>query len=739
MQNLKDTSRLYLQAGLSVLPANPQMKFAALPAWKEYQKRLPTEAELTAWFGNGQTGLCIVAGAVSGNLEMIDFDLQAERFGAWQQMVCEQSPELFNQLVIETSQSGGRHVIYRCQSEVCGSMKLAQRKIQTPGSDEIVIGNKSYKPRQDKDGSWAVVLTLIETRGQGGLFLCAPTPGYDLVQGDLTQIPVLTTEQRDVLLEAALALNAFFPPEDVVAASTSPANTLRPGDDYNARGDVKSLLQQHGWTCVKGGENEYWRRPGKTCGSSASLKNGVFYVFSTSAHPFEIRKPYSPFGVYAVLEHNGDFGKAAAELAKQGYGEKLPLPEQDDSVDLSGILKNDSAESQQDAAVSLDELIGRFKGLNPPIIHGLLREGETMNIIAAPKVGKSWLVNSLSIAIATGLDWLGFKVEQGPVLVVDNELHVNTLTYRYMELAKAMKLDPKLFNQQIHIKSLRGQLKDLMALSQYFKQLKPNTYKVIIVDAFYRTLPDKTDENDNGSIARLYNILDCLAMYLNCAFILIHHTSKGNQSQKSITDVGAGAGSQSRAVDAHLVLRPHEDSDKIVMDAAVRSWPPMDSLVLRKQHPLFEIDTEADPTALLGAEKKRQEKSEPTLEEFVEHCIGNQDPCSMTDIVRQAKEGFSLSERKAKSMVESALEENLAVKWTVGARTQYAQHRDGFNCEMGQWVAAILAHNPDADTAQIAQITGLSDRYIRRLKSGTDPELDEIEFRPSSALSPEDL
>ena len=29
----------------------------------------------------------------------------------------------------------------------------------------------------------------IETRGEGGLFLCSPTDGYDLVQGDLTDVP----------------------------------------------------------------------------------------------------------------------------------------------------------------------------------------------------------------------------------------------------------------------------------------------------------------------------------------------------------------------------------------------------------------------------------------------------------------------------------------------------------------------------------------------------------------------
>ncbi len=735
MPNLKEISLSYLQNGLSVLPANVHLKFAALSQWKEYQKRLPYDSEINNWFSNGNGGMCIVTGKVSGNLEMLDFDLCGEAFGRWCELIKQAMPDILPLLVIEKSQSGGMHVIYRCKTEISGNMKLAQRKQIVPSSDEVEIYGKKYKPRKDKDGNWFVILTLIETRGEGGLFLCAPSPGYELIQGSFTAIPALTADDRDILLEAAWALNEFVPEPIGEPAEPLSSTSFRPGDDYNARGDVRALLQSHGWTCVKGGENEYWRRPGKQVGWSATLKSGVFYVWSTNANPFEAEKPYSPFSVYTLLEHNGDFTQAARALAGQGYGQ---IEQNNNNVDISGIVGKDSineSEEWQDDAVCLENLITNFGGLNPPIIHGLLREGETMNIIAAPKVGKSWLVNSLSISIATGLDWLGFKVEQGSVLVIDNELHVNTITYRYMELAKAMKLNPKLFSQQVKIKSLRGQLKDLMALSQYFQRLVPNTYKVIILDAFYRTLPDKTDENDNGAIARLYNSLDCHAMRLNCAFVLIHHTSKGNQSQKSITDVGAGAGSQSRAVDTHVILRPHEDEDKIVMDAAVRSWAPLEPLVLRKQHPLFEVDTSADPTALLGTEKKREPKQEVTLNEFVETCIGSQDPCLMSDIVRLASKHYDLSERKTKAIVDSAIDENLAVKIHTSNRIQYAKFREGFSGEKGQWVAALLARNPDADVANIAQLTGASQRYVRMVKNGNDAEMAGNDFRDISTLT----
>jgi hypothetical protein len=351
---MKQYAIQYRNAGLSVLPANVQLKFAALPQWKAYQRRLPTEAQVQEWFANGAAGLCIVTGAVSGNLEMIDFDLQAQLFEPWRMRVQQAAPDLLSRLTIETSQSGGRHVIYRCDSQICGNLKLAQRKLCLPSGDEVVIGGKTCRPRQDKEGNWSVILTLIETRGQGGLFLCAPTPGYTLVQGDLTNLPVLSAQEREFLLEAAWSLNEYIPEPERLPQATGPTDSLRPGDDYNARGDVSALLQSHGWSCVKGGDNEYWRRPGRTVGWSATLKDKVFYVWSANAHPFEPEKAYAPFTVYALLEHGGDFRKAAAELSKHGYGQKPEIHTAD--VDLSGILASPDKSLPEDPGPIPEEL-----------------------------------------------------------------------------------------------------------------------------------------------------------------------------------------------------------------------------------------------------------------------------------------------------------------------------------------------------------------------------------------------
>ena len=306
----------YLQAGLCVLPANLKEKRPALPRWKPFCGRLPTQQELESWFAEPRPA-CVLAGSVSGNLEMLDFDHGGQWFDPWADAVAMELDGLLQRLVIETSQSGGRHVIYRCGELVSGNRKLAQRLIPAERGEAGVVDGKPYVPRNAGDRD-EVTCTLIETRGEGGLFLCAPTPGYELCQGSLTALPVLNPTERAILLEAACALNEAIPlPEPSPALGNG---SSRPGDDFNERGDLRALLRRHGWTRIRSGENEHWRRPGKQLGCSATLKANTLFVFSSNAAPFQPDRAYSPFAAYALLEHGGDFPAAAAALRAEGYG-----------------------------------------------------------------------------------------------------------------------------------------------------------------------------------------------------------------------------------------------------------------------------------------------------------------------------------------------------------------------------------------------------------------------------------
>ena len=584
----------------------------------------------------------------------MDFDNHGELFAAWMERI---DTSLLSRLVVEQTPSGGYHVFYRSEEPVDGNLKLA---------------------RGIRDGKEK---TLIETRGEGGLFLCAPTEGYVLQQGDLANLAVIPPDARKALLDAARSLDelpaANCPPApagadtgqrgaDFAPTGGKEAWELPPGDDFNARGDIHSLLTDAGWQFggVKPDGNEQWTRPGKDPrnGVSATYKDGCFYVFSSNAAPFEPNVKYSPFAVYATLRHNGDFTAAASSLHTLGYGKS-----KDATLGVTINLGANAVSPAQaeEGPIPLGTLKRRFPEMRPVLIDGFLRIGETMNIIAAPKTGKSWLVTQLAICVASGTEWFGHVCKAGKVLLIDNELHEETSANRIPLVVEAMrKVDPNLPNvdDMIDVWNLRGKWKSIADLAAWLPKFKEAGYRMIVIDAFYRALPKDTDENDNGSIASIYNLIDTFAKKVGCSFVLIHHTSKGNQSQKSITDVGAGAGSQSRAADTHLILREHKNDGYLVLEAVVRSFPRQEPIVLQKAFPLMVPDYGRSPEDLAGkAEQKMPKHGADAVLEIdelatrVADLVDEGKPEPKTSFVLKIQKTFDLSRTKARCVFDEAL------------------------------------------------------------------------------------
>jgi len=430
----------------------------------------------------------------------------------------------------------------------------------------------------------------------------------------------------------------------------------RPGDDYCQRGEIRSILEAHGWQFLgsKPDGNELWRRPGKESGGhSATFDGNVFYVFSSNAAPFESERGYSRFQVYATLECGGDYTRAARELLGKGYGQAMP--EQD--VDFSMLNASLNRERQPAPRIlPLGELVERYPKMKPVLIHGFLRRGETMNIIAPPKTGKSWLVTDLALCVAMGTPWFGFPCEKGKVLIIDNELHPETSANRIPKVVAVRNVALEKVRNMIFVDNQRGRLDTIEDLSNQIEALKPYGFKLVIIDAFYRALPKGTDENDNGTVAGIYNLIDKYAAALDCAFVLIHHTSKGNQSLKAVTDVGAGAGSQSRAADAHVILRRHKEKDVVVMESVVRSFPSVAPICLRWSWPVWNRDDSLDPAELDGKkEDVRANEPEPgQIAERLSELVT--DPPSVKGVfVESVRNFYGIQAKTARLAVESAI------------------------------------------------------------------------------------
>ena len=237
--------------------------------------------------------------------------------------------------------------------------------------------------------------------------------------------------------------------------------------------------------------------------------------------------------------------------------------------------------------VTIGELIEANPDMRPVVVEGILRRGETANIIASPKVGKSFLSGNLAWSIATGQDWLSHGVTQGRVLIIDNELHAETLASRLYRIATDMMISVADYADAIHVISLRGQNIDIHQLEHRLDLIEPGKYLLTIVDALYRTLPADTSENDNAKMMAIYNRLDYYASKWQSAIAVVHHSSKGQQGDKSLTDVGSGAGSISRAADTHIVIRPHEDPELSVLECVTRSFKSPEPVSIRFDWPLW--------------------------------------------------------------------------------------------------------------------------------------------------------
>lgn len=323
----------YVEAGRSVFPIGTN-KRPAIAEWKPFQQRHATNEELRDWYGNGRRfGIAIVCGAISGGggygVEVIDIEGRAAYLlPLLRDEIDEHLPGLFERLPLFGTPGGGYHSSYLSPIIEAGRRLAVRLKI---GADGQPVLNKHQKPETE---------LLIETRAEGHYVVTFPSPArchpdgkyYHPIAGDWCDLPMLTTQERGVLITICTSFNEYVEPVYVHTDTHKQANGsgTRPGDDFNARATWEDVLQPHGWQPVKRrGDGSLWRKPGARKNPyHATINYGgsdLLYVFSTST-VFEPERGYSKFAAYTLLSHGNlakeSFEAAARELGKQGYGEQ---------------------------------------------------------------------------------------------------------------------------------------------------------------------------------------------------------------------------------------------------------------------------------------------------------------------------------------------------------------------------------------------------------------------------------
>lgn len=207
----------------------------------------------------------------------------------------------------------------------------------------------------------------------------------------------------------------------------------------------------------------------------------------------------------------------------------------------------------------LEEVWEDMPELAPPLIHNVLRKGHKMLIAGPSKAGKSFALIGLTIAIAEGLEWMGFKCEKGRVLYVNLELDRASALHRFKDVYKALGVPPKNI-KNIEIWNLRGKTSPMDKLTpKLIRRSEKRNYDAVIIDPIYKVLTG--DENSASEMAVFTNLFDRIALELGSSVIYCHHHSKGSQGGKRSIDRSSGSGVFARDPDAILDLVELELTD----------------------------------------------------------------------------------------------------------------------------------------------------------------------------------
>lgn len=243
------------------------------------------------------------------NLEVFDIDLkilptlkaQSDWWNEYHSFLKDHIADFDEKFVIYKTINNGYHIIYKC-AEIGGNQKIAKLKGYTEA--------------------------IIETRGKGGYCFI-----YDkqVSKLDYYNIQEISIKDREVLFECSRIYNYVEKPEPITVPNANDKKTfsegLKPWDDYNNKVGALDLIQDE-FSIVRQLKSQYViKRHGADSAHSGYvyMDSRCMYLFSTGTrYPHETL--LTPFHIYTIKYHSGDFSAAAKDLYQKGYGERF-VPE----------------------------------------------------------------------------------------------------------------------------------------------------------------------------------------------------------------------------------------------------------------------------------------------------------------------------------------------------------------------------------------------------------------------------
>ena len=297
MPSLFEIALAYTKAGISVIPILPDGKVGQDDSGhtpfdcSEYiSRRIANPEELQEWFAEDSGfGLAAVLGPVSDGLECLDLTYSAV-VKLFRQLVTLQGGESLLEKIsaVRTNVEGRTCLYYRCPNPISGDRRLAQFELPSePGVARLQVLALVHG-----EGSWSV----LPDSNCGDL-----GETYEWLGRGLSEVPTVTEEERQLLLESATCLNAWIEPNAIFAPAVP--------DGFDASVTWEKILLPLRWKKVKDfGEVSVWHSPDRTTPGYCAV-SGIGFDRNLL---YDIRsgRAYTKFGALAAFYFDGDAERA---------------------------------------------------------------------------------------------------------------------------------------------------------------------------------------------------------------------------------------------------------------------------------------------------------------------------------------------------------------------------------------------------------------------------------------------
>ena len=296
---------------------------------------------------------------------------------------------------------------------------------------------------------------------------------------------------------------------------------------------------------------------------------------------------------------------------------------------------------------SVADLVAEASKPDVWILHGLIEEGDQVVLAGPPKAGKSLLASQLALAVASGRPFLRWPTNvPRRVLYVNLELRPKRFGKRLIAQANSIDLIAG-YSNLMSVNSMRTlDIKNNEDAAVFSKTIRDLGIDLVVWDVLARM--HNADENDNPAMRAVMHAIRVASA--DRAHVVLHHARKPASGQEDVNLGAAGMrGASSIHGEADLILSLHARSGqgaRYSLKFSARNIEEPDEMLLNR-----------DTKTLLFNEAA--EADSQRLQKVVCSAFTDSEFCRPNELTRLVMEAYSVKERRAKQLIQSAGEQGL--------------------------------------------------------------------------------